>query len=380
MSKLEKALIEWTSLGLINQTQAEKISQHEASKSSWGLSSILTLGVTAISIGIISLIAANWQEIPDIAKLILDFALLTTLAMGMVKFWQSKNVLLFEGLLIGFLLLCLASIGLIAQIYHTGGELYQALLLWAFITCGIIFFAKRLFAPFIWVGGFLIAITFTLANSPLFWPLFQDHYDPIVMFMPLLFVCITFVLQQKLSSENSLVRAFKSWTLITLLSAIAFIELNFNASLQSQNTLMSYLSGYCLILFTGICIYWMTPYNRLQKYLLTLALFIFVLQSGVLWQFTFLTFHTYKFFYAVTTILIFGLLAIFFASLKKRRLFQLFIILIGLRLLILYFQALGGLAMTGLGLVTAGILIIAMGVLWSKYRTKLMIRIERWLQ
>lgn len=373
MSKLEKSLTEWTSLGFINREQAEKISQHEAGKSSWVLSGILTLGIVAISIGVISLIAANWQTIPNIVKLTLDFALLIGLGIGLVSAWQTNRELLFEILLIGFLLLCLASIGLIAQIYQTGGELYQALLLWSFITVGVVFFAKHLFAPVIWVGGFLIAIACTAINSPLFWPIFHQNYTAISMSLPLLFWCITLVLQ-KLSLPNSMMRAFQIWTLLVFLFAVAVGDLHFATELKSTRDLSLYMPAYGLAILAGIGIWFATSYNLLQKLLLTLALLMFVLQFILPWL------NVYDFVYAITTMLILGLIAVFFASLQQRRLFQLFLILLGLRLLNLYFQALGGLALTGLGLVAAGVLILAMGVLWSKYRTKLAVRVERWLK
>ena len=67
MSKLEKALKEWVLLGFIGQDQAKLIREHEFAKpeGSWILSGLLILGASIIGIGVISLVAANWNEIPD---------------------------------------------------------------------------------------------------------------------------------------------------------------------------------------------------------------------------------------------------------------------------------------------------------------------------
>jgi uncharacterized membrane protein len=156
MSKFEKKLNEWVSLGFINNDQALKIQSYENSKpeGAWILSGLLILGVIIIGIGIISLIAANWITIPDAVKLGVDFGLLITLAFATVKSWEpkdsSKHPLRFESFLLLFLIHCLASIGLISQIYHTGGKLYQALMLWSIITFLATLCARQIFVPFLW--------------------------------------------------------------------------------------------------------------------------------------------------------------------------------------------------------------------------------------
>ena len=111
MSKLESGLKEWVSLGLIGVDQAQQIRQHEAAKpeSSWILSGLLLLGAIIVGIGVISLIAANWDQIPDALKLTGDFVLLIALAFGIVHSWDAKKLIQFEVLLVTFLVFCLAS-------------------------------------------------------------------------------------------------------------------------------------------------------------------------------------------------------------------------------------------------------------------------------
>src|SRR5450631_2501007 len=136
MSNLEKSLKRWTAQGLINQNQADNIKQYEDShaEKSWMLYGCLILGSVIIGIGAISLIAANWSNISDTTKLVADFFTLFVLSVFIVKAWSEEKPLQFEILLLTFMLFTLASIGLIAQIYHTNGEFYQALMLWSLIT------------------------------------------------------------------------------------------------------------------------------------------------------------------------------------------------------------------------------------------------------
>ena len=83
---------------------------------------------------------------------------------------------------------------------------------------------------------------------------------------------------------------------------------------------------------------------------------------------------------AAGTIFILGLFAIFLASEKRRALFQWLLFLVGARFLILYFQVIGNLAMTGIGLIISGLVVIGITVIWNKHRKTLAEKAEGWLQ
>ncbi|MCB1168444.1 MAG: DUF2157 domain-containing protein, partial [Leptospiraceae bacterium] len=66
--KIAEKLQIWVEEGLIQSGQAESILAFENKKHTrpYAMYSFIILGVTVISIGIISLIAANWEAIPDL--------------------------------------------------------------------------------------------------------------------------------------------------------------------------------------------------------------------------------------------------------------------------------------------------------------------------
>lgn len=380
MSKLENNLKEWIALELISPDQAKRIHDHETTKpeSSWILSGLLILGAVVIGIGVISLIAANWNQIPDSVKLAGDFLLLTALALATLHSWESssepKKAIQFEALLLFFLLLCLASIGLISQVYHTGGKLYQALMLWSLITFPAALAARQMVVPFMWTGAFLAGIVFTALDSVALQPIFQKNYPAVFMAVPLL--CAGFnIISKRLAGEIGPTRAFRFWTLISGLIALAVAELREPFLGQFSDALTAYIPGYCLAALAAFGIWKSIEYKNSQKTLLLLTLGLFLIP-----------FHLPLFLvktsiaYATLTIAVLGLMAIFVASLKERRLFQWFLFLLGMRFLVLYFQALGGLATTGVGLIISGGLVIAVAVLWNKYRTVLAVWAERWAQ
>lgn len=371
MSKLEKGLKEWASLGLITQDQAKLIREHEAAKpeSSWVLSGSLILGAVIVGIGVISLIAANWDGIPDALKLAGDFALLGGLALAILRSWDSKREILFETLLVFFLIICLASIGLISQVYHTSGALYQALLLWSGITFFAALAARRIFVPTMWTGAFLSGIFFAAMEEPALQSLFQKNSYAAFMAMPLLCAAMT-VVSKSLAGECASTRAFRHWTLYSGITALMMAEISFFPHLF-DNPIIGYVPGYLLATLVGFGIWQSLEYRRIQKWILIAALgsFMMALHLPVL------DFRS-PIIYAAFTIIVLGSMAFYVASLKERRWFQWFLSALGLRFLVLYFQAFGGLAMTGFGLILSGGFVIGMATLWNKYRKP----IEAWAE
>jgi uncharacterized membrane protein len=376
MSKLEKGLKEWVSEGFINQEQADRINAFESSKpeNSWILSGLLILGAIIIGIGVISLIAANWYQIPNSIKIATDFILLSAVAFWTLKTWESKKNVQFEVLLLFFMLLCLASIGLISQIYHTGGKLYQALMFWSLITFPVALAARQLFVPFLWTTGFLIGLVFTALDSIALQSIFLKNYQAVFMTVPLLCAGLSMV-SKSLAGDVGSTRAFQAWTILSGLAALDIAELYKFFGGYFYSGLNSYIPGYIFAALTAFAILQSNEYRKIQKILLLGVLSCFL---------TLFHLHlldiTASIIFAAFSISALGLMSIFLASIKKRILFQWFLVLLGLRFLALYFQALGGLATTGVGLIISGGIVIGMAVLWNKYRSKLAAWAERWAQ
>lgn len=371
MARLEKQINDWVSNNIISRDQAEGIRQFEAKSpgSSWVLYSFLILGATIIGIGVISLIASNWDSIPDAVKLGADFLLLIALALAIHLAWNKKQSIQYEVLLVCFLFLCLASIGLISQIYHTGGKLYQALMLWSLITAGIPIISRRSFGPFLWVSGFFIALICTVSTAPSLEPLYKYNNAAVYMAVPLLSAILA-ILSKKVLGEVGLTRALNGWILIGIIMALVVSETGvygYSRHLDYAKTgFPAYLPSYILGVIAALGVWSNSESTRPQKILLIVFL-----------AFYFLPFHLLYMIkdpgniLAFCTIINLSLLAIFLASLKQRKLFQFLLFMVGVRFLILYFQAFGGLALTGFGLIMSGVLIISMVVYWNKYRVQM---------
>ena len=182
-------------------------------------------------------------------------------------------------------------------------------------------------------------------------------------------------MSKSLSGEIGATRAFRYWTLIGGLVALAAAEFHFIGKDRSYSDLTPYLPGYVLAAFAVFGIWKSLEYRKVQKIVLILTLGSFIV-----------SFHLPLFYvksavvYAVFTIITLSFFSLFLASLQERRMFQWFLSILGLRFLILYFQALGGLATTGVGLIVSGGVVIGMAMFWNKYRTALALWAESWAQ
>ena len=153
---LDKKLNLWVENKLITVEQANSIKKYELAdnKSQWVHIVLFFLGVLICSIGVISVISANWDKITASTKLFTNFAILVGLGGLTYRSYQKGSNVLFEASLLGLAFFCLASIGLISQIYHTGGEFYQAILVWTTITSGLMLCSNKKLLPTIWCVGF----------------------------------------------------------------------------------------------------------------------------------------------------------------------------------------------------------------------------------
>lgn len=148
--KLAKKLSEWEQIKLIDEKQKSAILAYESRQGKNRLPFILSaLAVFCIGLGILSLIASNWQEIPDSLKLSADILLLGLTAVGAYRFY-NRGKWYFEALVIGYATLILASIGLVGQVFQLQPVGLRAYLLWSVLVLPTALFSKKPFCR--WYG------------------------------------------------------------------------------------------------------------------------------------------------------------------------------------------------------------------------------------
>lgn len=153
-----KKLDKLVEAGIISAKQRQQILDFDKDKNSGFVAKLLSiLGIFIIGVGVISIIAANWDGINEAIKLFVMFLLL--FGSGMLAFYWDKNGMTekAEKMLVGLFLLSGAAIGLIIQIYQlSGGKWYNVLFVWCLVTLPLLFALKKSYVAYFWVPVFLI--------------------------------------------------------------------------------------------------------------------------------------------------------------------------------------------------------------------------------
>lgn len=148
----------WEAAGLVDAATAARIRDWESSHASpVAMRAVIGIAVLAIGLGLISVVAANWDAVAGVARLGIHFALMVGLA---VWLWRKSGVggMAAEGGLFVFGMLGLTFFGHIGQVYQTDSPLWQPLALWLL-----------LFAPAIllrgtgWLNALLLMVVMVTA-------------------------------------------------------------------------------------------------------------------------------------------------------------------------------------------------------------------------
>ncbi|MBS0482582.1 MAG: DUF2157 domain-containing protein [Proteobacteria bacterium] len=127
----ERKLSAWVEAGVIDAAAAERIRAYEGQHTRpLALWAVIGIGALAIGLGLISVVAANWDAIPAMVRLGLHFTLLIAAAAAL--WWQAgtRRPWAEEALLFVFGALGLTFMGHLGQAYQTTSPLWQPLALW----------------------------------------------------------------------------------------------------------------------------------------------------------------------------------------------------------------------------------------------------------
>ncbi|MET0370778.1 MAG: DUF2157 domain-containing protein [Sphingobium sp.] len=132
----DRKLKAWQQAGLIDAETAARIAGWEAAHSRpLGIWALVGLGALAIGLGLVSLVATNWDAIPGAVRLGIHFALMAGLALliWIAPKQSDANDRFHDGLLFIAAVLGLTFFGHIGQVYQTSSPLWQPLLAWLVI-------------------------------------------------------------------------------------------------------------------------------------------------------------------------------------------------------------------------------------------------------
>ena len=120
----------WEAAGLVDATTAARIREWESSHASpLAMRAVIGIAALAIGLGLLSVIAANWDAVPGVVRLGVHFALMVALALWLWRQASTGGIAAEAGLFV-LGMLGLTFFGHIGQVYQTDSPLWQPLTLW----------------------------------------------------------------------------------------------------------------------------------------------------------------------------------------------------------------------------------------------------------
>lgn len=375
MGNISNKLSIWVKEGLIDQNQANKIQDFEdrSPNTSWGMYGIVGIGVLVVMTGVISLIAANWEELSDFSKIISYFVTL-----GILSFYTFKRSsvegLVREGLLIAYSLFLLAGIGLVGQIYNLESESWRATLFWCGLTLPLALNSKRSLLPHLWfIGLYTTLALWTFEQSEI------PSHLLVTLGITYLLLGISFGFSNYI--PIGFVRTCRTWAIIVVLVPGAIMANTFWANGSPSTRFYNSSSTLELIFVLVSLLISLFLINRARlstssdiafKPLTFKAIYLTLCSTAALLIPPLVTpIGKHEVIGCILFLLPWCGIAIASVIEDRKRLFDLAAFVIGARFVTVYFEVFGSLAATGFGLIISGSVILFTVYIWHKYRSVL---------
>ena len=370
---LDKKLTQWQQAQLLTAAQVQKIRAYEQQHHKpWVLLGFGLLGVFTVVLGIIALIAANWNMIGPETKLVANFIGYGVLGAAFY-YTERYRPWVKELVIMGWFGYVLGTIALVGQIFHLEGELYQTGIFWSVLTAPLLMFSQGKVAPLVWFGVMLGSVLLWLFESRL--P--ESAGLNLAFSLPFLILIAGLVLRMCEPFE-ALAKVCLGYSWAAL--AVLWMILSFSAGdTHSYGDEIALFTGPFLVLpltmlaLVVAVIHTSTHITQQGKVALYAAAALLALSLAT-WQMLPEALHH-------LLALISGLLAACYAALEQRRkLFNALILLVIIKVFGIYIELFTSLLTTGLGLVITGLLILATIWLWHRYSGNIQRSIAAWNQ
>jgi uncharacterized membrane protein len=371
----------WQKAGLIDDDLAHRIVDWEiANRRPVVLWAIAGMGALAMALGVMAIVGANWESIPAWLKLAVDLGLNGACAVAVFVFWRQQRLWLREIAALLLFGLVLSGIALIGQVYQLQSDPWRALVLWlALCTPFLALTAHTRLTGTIW--AIAAVTTWVVAGDPIHdllariavLPARRQYWESGLLFflvMGYLAACAMIVLAslrwlwpETRSQADLLMRLA-----IAGLIATCSLAMTFAWREAGDGGPLGPIVAAAIATLLAAAALWSTHAEAERRILLILLAISFavwtvaLLISGFDGKQADLT-------RAVLFIAYWGVVGTMAARAGARALFGLAFSMIGLRLLVLYFEAIGGLTATGLGLIGGGVLCLALAAIgWRLMR------------
>lgn len=359
---LDQQLKRWKEHHLVTSEQAERILEFEKHRPRPGFAfAIAALAAFAVALGLVSIVAANWDLVPGRMKLAIDLIAVVGIGQAVVAAQTRSPGWLGDAMHLVFYGLILASIALVGQVYQLGGELWQALLLWSVLTLPLMVMGGSPLLGFAWLTGLSVTYFVGLAELADGSPSRVDHALAAVYWAPLAALGLgRAAWLRRLRPGYALTFRNVGWTLLVVMATLASFAF-YDPLARGERTPWAVV-GVSLAATAALCFSTRpTPAGRARRLLLAL---LFAASHLPL----FMPHGKWPVAAAMSFMAVYAVVAWVAHRKGLSKLLHLATAVIGVRLLAVYFEVFGTLLDTGLGLVIGGLLTLLVTWFWARKR------------
>jgi uncharacterized membrane protein len=354
---------------VIDAGAAARIAAHEGlggqrARRPYLLYAVGGLGALSIGIGLLSIVASNWDAIPAGVKLGLDLVLLLGLSAAILRADEGKSGWVRETLLLVFYGAVLASIGLVAQVYHLGGAAEDALLFWSVITAPIVLHGQ---------GRLLAAVWLIATQSVIYAEILRALDRTPRQDAPVVFLTAAFLLTLVLGAlgESAWLRgrkpAFASVAGVLARVQLMGIATVFPLAWYERSTASAAALGFVALAVVAAGAGALAVRTTGDTPTARVPLVVLAVAAPVMSYLPLLADHDHQGVpAAVSFLLLWSLYGFAAYRLGRYRALNVATALLAIRLLIVYFEVFGSLLDTGIGLLTGGLLTVFLAWVWVK--------------
>lgn len=360
---LDRKLDEWQAAGLIDAGTAEAIRAHEAEGSRpIALWATIGIGLFALALGIVLVVAAGWDMIPTGVKLGVHLAMTAAAAVVVWMARRQQRLWLGEGALFLLAALVLAGIALQGQIYQVTSPVWEALAWWALLATPALLVAgcTRLTA-YVWTGMLAVLAIAYAVDSGLSRVTLDIAVDNLPAALP-----PGLLLASLLLPQSAFAVGVREAGLALLLAGASLAHFAWPIEVSSADAASLAIRLPLAVVVAAIAVGLAGRLGRgaaiVMRVSLIAAAVATILAAAVPHGDTLGA----RLFGAFAFFAMWGAIAKAAHDGGWRALFGVAIGMIAVRLFIVYVELFGGLAYTGFGLIVGGLLLIGLTLAWAR--------------
>lgn len=384
----DKKLDTWVGAGLLSADQAAAIRSWEQSQHSgrsWVIYGITVIGIAAIAIGVISIVASNWDRIPAYTKLAIYLCIQTGLGAALYR-QLPKTGKIRESLLSLFCLFFFAGIGLTAQVFNISSNGWSGLLFWCGLTVSAVALAGTRQMPYLWFVVLLIAESIWMLGD-------RGNFNPDLNALKnrltfawlsiYMFFGAGILIPAVVRTGGYLAEAARNLSFLILfvggtVGGTALWYVDFNKVAREMP--LSFIDNAKIIPWVGLLLTIppMLLYAGRETKKVAKALSVaFVLLAAFTTIPVIFELRAHPTAGTIISIVIWWSLAVAAVYAGRKRIFDFITLAITVRLLVVYFEVFGSMMATGIGLIISGLLILGIAWVWYKFRDRLAAMVEK---